>query len=221
MPWYQVASNLDKDGRFRIEDVPPGRYQLRVRVFGVGGTGRGARRIEVGQARMNVAVPEVPGGRSNEPIDLGTIKASLHETLAAGDLAPDFTVRRIGGQADGGWLQLGDDQGKLVLIDFRTSQDDRTTRGELGELEEIQRTYGGDPRFRLITLWCDRTTEAAERIVREKKLSWTQGFDGDYGTSYKLRALPGVVPGRPGRPHPGQEPPGRRAQGGDRQGFEG
>ena len=45
---------------------------------------------------MTFTVPEMPGGRSNEPLDLGTITAKLFETLKVGDLAPDFDVERIG-----------------------------------------------------------------------------------------------------------------------------
>ena len=36
------------------------------------------------------------GGRSNEPLDLGTITAKLFDALKVGELAPDFDVERIG-----------------------------------------------------------------------------------------------------------------------------
>ena len=73
---------------------------------------------KIGHLRMPVVVPEIPGGRSNEPLDLGTITAKLFDTLKVGDLAPDFDVERIGSQEKGRRLKLSDYRGKLVLLDF-------------------------------------------------------------------------------------------------------
>ena len=112
----RFGSTIDKDGRFRIEDVIPGHYELEVDVNPAADprfSGPGAR---IGNVKVPVDVPEIPGGRTNESIDLGTITAKLFETLKAGDLAPDFTVGRIG--AKGERLKLSDFYGKLVLIDF-------------------------------------------------------------------------------------------------------
>jgi hypothetical protein len=51
------------DGSFRIEDVPSGVYWLRLRVPG----------LPYGTFIREVIVPEMPGGRSDQPLDLGTI----------------------------------------------------------------------------------------------------------------------------------------------------
>jgi len=87
--WVQFASKIDKDGRFRVEDVPPGQYKLMSKVARPGVNGPGP---EIGKATVTVTVPEVPGGRSNEPLDLGTITAHL---LKTGDLSPDFDEKRF------------------------------------------------------------------------------------------------------------------------------
>ena len=88
------ASYLDKDGRFRIDDVPAGKYELELAVQGAtdprfAGSGR-----EIGRLKMSVSVPEMPGGRANEPLDLGTITAILFDIIKIGDVAPDFDVER-------------------------------------------------------------------------------------------------------------------------------
>jgi RNA polymerase sigma factor (sigma-70 family) len=68
----RFASKIDKDGRFRVEDVPAGQYTLEVRL---GHPGFGLAVREIARVTMTVTVPEIPGGRTNEPLDLGTIKA--------------------------------------------------------------------------------------------------------------------------------------------------
>ena len=70
----RFASKIDKDGRFRIEDVPAGKYTLEVRA---GHPGFGLAVREISNVSFTVTVPEIPGGRTNEPLDLGTITARL------------------------------------------------------------------------------------------------------------------------------------------------
>ena len=95
------ASNIDKDGRFRIEDVPAGKYELESRRQWRPDPRFGGPGDVIGKVKMPFTVPEIPGGRSNEPLDLGTITAKLFETLKVGDLAPDFDVERIGTPGEG------------------------------------------------------------------------------------------------------------------------
>jgi hypothetical protein len=57
------AVQFSGDGRYRIEDVPAGSYRLSLRVPG----------FPAGAFTENVTVPAIPGGRSDAPLDLGTI----------------------------------------------------------------------------------------------------------------------------------------------------
>ncbi len=66
---------LDKDGSFRVEDVEAGAYDL---IFVINEPSRdpqGSPPAMHGSGRpaATVTVPEMPGGRSDEPLDLGTI----------------------------------------------------------------------------------------------------------------------------------------------------
>jgi RNA polymerase sigma factor (sigma-70 family) len=66
---------LKADGSFRVEDVEAGSYDL---IFVVDEPSRDPRGFAhnsatLGSARREVTVPEMPGGRSDEPLDLGTI----------------------------------------------------------------------------------------------------------------------------------------------------
>jgi hypothetical protein len=57
------------DGTFRVDDVPPGRYELRVSVAASGTP----KHEHVGGLTREFTVPPVPGGQSDEPVDLGVL----------------------------------------------------------------------------------------------------------------------------------------------------
>jgi RNA polymerase sigma factor (sigma-70 family) len=73
-PFDQYASNLDKDGRFRIDDVPPGRYELTVTIDPPAVPNRPGPVQEIGQVKVPV---EVVQGPDDVPVELGEIKAEV------------------------------------------------------------------------------------------------------------------------------------------------
>jgi thiol-disulfide isomerase/thioredoxin len=114
----EVGWHLDKDGRFHIENVPPGKYELDVTLSADSYPRvRGAEAM-IGVVRTPVTVPEASAGRLDDPLNLGTITAELFDTLQVGNRAPNFTVARLVGKGRGDQLRLGDYQGKLVLLDY-------------------------------------------------------------------------------------------------------
>ncbi len=168
-------ANLDKDGGFRVDDLPPGRYRLQMRVSRDFNPQAPGATPDRGWLQKELDVPEAPAGRSGEPLDLGAVTATLF--VKAGDLAPDFNVERLAGKGKGDRLQLGDERGKLVLIDFWATWCP-PCMAELPALKDIQKTFGADPRFRLIGISCDQTAEPVKRVIRENGLTWTHGFTG-------------------------------------------
>jgi hypothetical protein len=70
---YSVV--LDRDGSFRVEDVEAGVYDLIILVNEPSRDPRGflPGRDLLGTARRVVSVPAMPGGRSDQPLDLGAI----------------------------------------------------------------------------------------------------------------------------------------------------
>jgi beta-lactamase regulating signal transducer with metallopeptidase domain/thiol-disulfide isomerase/thioredoxin len=189
LDWRRFGSHIDKDGRFHVEDVPPGKYVLEVTV-NAGGVG-----AEIGIVRMTVTVPATPDGRPDDPLDLGTITAELFETLKVGDRAPDFTVRRIVGKGRGDQLRLGDYPDKLILLDYWATWCGPCL-AEMPGIKDIQKTFGSDTRFQLIGLSCDETAEVPERYIKQNGLIWTHGFAGNLlagvnaGKVYKVRSIP-------------------------------
>jgi beta-lactamase regulating signal transducer with metallopeptidase domain/peroxiredoxin/uncharacterized GH25 family protein len=187
--WDQFASNIDKNGNFRIEDVPAGNYDLTVNVDGLLATGNRAMHEAIGHGSLAITIPEIPGGQSDEPFDVGVLTAKLFKTLKVGEVAPDFNVPRI----KGGTVKFEEFKGKLVLLCFWASWSGPCLV-EFPMFEDLQKTYGGDPRFQMVGLSCDNQAKQAEELIRRNKISWTQGFAGNIGQgvpeSYGVRALP-------------------------------
>jgi RNA polymerase sigma factor (sigma-70 family) len=80
-----VTVKLEADGSFRIEDVEAGTYEL---FFRINDPPRDPHQVGFGRdllatARREVVVPEMPGGRSDEPLDLGSIVVEVAKKPAA------------------------------------------------------------------------------------------------------------------------------------------
>ena len=66
--------SVSADGSFRVEDIPAGNYTLFATLYAAEGTNR---LRTVASLKHNFTVPEMPGGRSDEPLDLGPLDFQL------------------------------------------------------------------------------------------------------------------------------------------------
>jgi len=74
---FSTAGLIKADGSFRIDDVPAGTYELMIRVEEPNSRNTRDPMQQVGMARTQVVVPEIPGGRSDEPLDVGTVMLQM------------------------------------------------------------------------------------------------------------------------------------------------
>ena len=65
---------VSADGSFRVEDIPAENYTLRATIHAVRRNGAGDI---IAELKHNFTVPEMPGGRSDLPLDLGTLDIQL------------------------------------------------------------------------------------------------------------------------------------------------
>ena len=72
--WRQYTFRINKDGSFRIEDVIAAKYEMDVSIERLPGGGPGE---EIGGYYGAVEMPPIPGGRSDEPLDLGTLELHM------------------------------------------------------------------------------------------------------------------------------------------------
>ncbi len=189
----RYGMTLADDGAFRVEDVPPGRYQLTISVeqprYDLPDAGV---REDVATARREVVVPDGP---REEPVDLGPVELTLREyrALNVGDVAPDFAVETL----DGKTLKLSDYRGRYVLLDFWATWCGPCL-AQTPHLKAAFDRFGMDERFAVIGLSLDEDRDAPTRYAESKGLAWAQGFLGQDPPSpvpgaFGVRSIPRIL----------------------------
>jgi peroxiredoxin len=143
-------------------------------------------------AKQEFTVPEMPGGRSDKPLDLGEVELTVIQRPEGGDAAPSFQVKTL----DGATLRLADFRGKVVLLDFWATWCDPCI-GETPHLQAVWEAFGSDRRFAMIGLSLDQDVKAPKAYAEKHRLKWHQGFLGSPSqtklpAAYGLRGIPSI-----------------------------
>ena len=174
---HRYALNFSPDGAFRIEDVPGGKYNLKIELH-EGGGGQPFNQPVIGSLTREITVPAPPGGRSDEALDLGTLEMAARHSLKAGKPAPDFSVKTLDGQP----LQLAAFKGKFLLLDFWATWCGPCV-AETPHFKAAWDAFKNDPRFAMVSLSLDPEVAAPRKFAAKNDLGWTQGFLGDWSKS--------------------------------------
>lgn len=179
------AVDLRPDGTFRIEDVPAGRYVLKLPFEGLS---RGTREGRQAFAHAEVVVPQMTGGRSDEPLDIGVIPLEVfpfHEPRV-GEPAPTIA----GNLPDGRPLDFAAYRGKFVLLHFWSGRPEDAP--VVPHLKATYDAFGRDPRFVMIGLITDETPGPVRRYAAHHGLPWEQRYIGSTYDPNPIEAAFGI-----------------------------
>lgn len=164
------------DGAFRVEDVPAGTWWFLAEFVRSGKI--------IATLGRTVVVPEMPGGRSDEALDLGTMETSLVHTPQVGEAAPLFEVQTT----NFGTFKLADHRGQYVLLDFENIGDGLNTE----PVRSVWASFGTNRRLAMLTVWLPQPgfvfvgrddTEYLWPVARMRNAPWYErrALCGDYG----------------------------------------
>ncbi len=164
--WEQRSyiADLAADGSFRADSIPTG--ACRVLVTGWQKSVGMMPSVMVASTNREVLMPQMPGGRSDEPQDLGAIEVPIHHMPAIGLAADVFATKTLSGQP----LKLSDYRGKFVLLDLAG----KLPGPETPDVEAVAQAFSGATNLAVITL-CNDAESDFLAALSQKKLPWITG----------------------------------------------
>lgn len=168
--YVRVSAEVAPDGTFRIDDVPAGSYRLSAFVNELD---QGPPPGPFARSCRSFTIPPIPGGRSDEPFDVGALPVTLRKPPAVGDAAPAFEVRAT----DGRQWSVADFRGRYLLLDFGAPGGEQSIF-QVGRLADLHSKYGDDPRLALLSLVLAADTEETRTFIAAKRQPWPQSIIG-------------------------------------------
>lgn len=182
---YIPEATMKDDGSIRIENVAAGPWRITANLEGF--------TSDFGRAQLRFEVPEIPGGNSNEPLDIGLIP--IERSLGVGDAAPPLKGVTLDGQA----FDLETHRGKYVLVDFWATWCGPCI-GEVPHLEKVWEEFGGHENFAMISVSIDQKIETVQEYAEKHPEAWTQVWVGSSRsadsrptlTAWSAQAIPAI-----------------------------
>jgi RNA polymerase sigma factor (sigma-70 family) len=164
------------DGSFKVADVPPGDYEISIDL-GLA-QGKNIRFTETqAVARATFKMPPVPGGFSDEPLDIGKLPFTKKKVLDLGAPFPKLT----GTTPKGEKISMDDFLERIVLVQVGGSSAFKS-RGELDWLHAVRARFEHNPIFAILT------------VTTDQKFQSDPAFDGGLPPWQVMRLETGQLP---------------------------
>lgn len=174
---------FEADGSFRADDVPPGTYEVRVRVTK---PGESLRPMPFGDGEaIGSLVREVVVPEGKEPLDLGTLTVAVKADAGvkpSASVGMDFVALTLDGKS----FRLADQRGKFVVLIFWASGSQRS-REALADLKKLEVELPPGERVEFVGANLDDDPATARAAVELGRWPWTQTHL-DQATRPKLTA---------------------------------
>ena len=159
---------FDRDGNFNVDDLPPGKYGLNIRVTKPNKDPRGQRfggREEVvGSVKREITIP---AGAAGEEFDLGVMEMEVKENLSVRSGPLDFTAEQL----DGKPFNLVSLRGRPTVLFFWG----KWAPGSTTKLEELRAAVArmeAKDRPALVTVNLDANVDDAREGVKGLGNDW-------------------------------------------------
>lgn len=187
----QYSTIIEPDGYFRVDDVQPGTFQLYMEVYE--NEGQYAPPALLGKLVHRFTIPEIPGGQSDEPFDLGTLQVKPNIKINIGDLAPPIEAKTL----DGKPVSLADFKGKYVLLHFWNALWNHG-RTEISHIQALHKAFGNDDRLVILNLSFDPEIKWPYKYAATHDLKGIQAYREpdpalEDGLGYNLQDFPSAV----------------------------
>lgn len=160
---------IKPDGTFRVEDIEPGDYTFSASV-NAQGTDRMPWGEQIAHATKQITVPAIPGGVSDEALDIGTLPVTMLKLvpIAAGQPIPPELK---GKTPDGKDLSVGDFRGKVLLLHIWASWQP-ATMAQTKQIQAAHDAFKEDKGFTVLSLSLDHSGDVFKKWVDENKPTW-------------------------------------------------
>lgn len=132
-PYKFFGVECDEDGSFRVDDVPAGDYFLLLNAYDSPLNTRRLRGERIGILSHPFTIPEMPNGRSDEPLDLGELELQV---IGKSELMPSLVGKPLPDLSEINFAQAMEQaDGKMVLVCF-FDMNQRPSRRCINQLTE-------------------------------------------------------------------------------------
>jgi len=194
------AFKLGTDGTFRAENIPAGDYCLYLLAYGIPMNPAAGRGERLGSLTHPFTVPDLPGGRSDEPLDLGTLElpvagAPVRASALLGKPLPDLTTLSVGAN-NYSPVPMGETAGKALLICL-FDMDQRPSRNTLVQLAK----RAGELKDKGIVIVAVQGSQADETKLKDwvrqtaipLPVGLVQGDENKVRAAWGVRSLPWLI----------------------------